>query len=213
MNDVAAAVGVGTPSDQMSLLVRLRTGTAECHQRIEQNPRMRELMSPQLTLAGYGDLLLRQWEFHAALEPVLFRILDTAATPWTPAPESRLEWLRSDLQTLGLAEPPFIGAETIGIPPLASLAAAVGALYLLEGSTLGGRLISKHLSQHLQLSPEQGMRFYHGYGDVTGAHWAKFRASLDQLHWSIPQSEEAVATAVALFEALDRWLQPEVTKV
>ena len=50
----------------------------------------------------------------------------------------------------------------------------VGMLYVIEGSTLGGQLISKHLTKNLGITPETGGRFFGGYGENTSVLWLDF---------------------------------------
>jgi heme oxygenase len=47
----------------------------------------------------------------------------------------------------------------MNLPVINSLGRLVGALYVLEGSTLGGQLISRQLNQHLGLTLNTGARF------------------------------------------------------
>ena len=60
------------------------------------------------------------------------------------------------------------------MPDLATPAAIVGALYVIEGSTLGGKVIARQLAAHLGLNAAKGARFFHGHGAATEAHWGEF---------------------------------------
>ncbi len=50
--------------------------------------------------------------------------------------------------------------------------AAFGALYVLEGSTIGGLIIKKMISE--KLGSEEGMSFFEGYGKKTAERWKVF---------------------------------------
>jgi heme oxygenase len=56
-----------------------------------------------------------------------------------------------------------------------SRAAAVGAQYVLEGSSLGGQFLSRQLFDRLQLTPERGGAYFAAYGAATGRRWQAFR--------------------------------------
>ncbi len=145
------------------ILEQLRQHTRARHDRLEAQL---SLLDETLSPARYAALLVR---FHAVwqgLDPKLASLLDPAF--WTP--RRRLPWLDADLAALRLAPPPAIAA-----PTLASEAAALGALYVVEGSTLGGRIILRHL-HHLGLQPAT---YFNGYGDATGPMWKAFVTRLD----------------------------------
>jgi len=52
------------------------------------------------------------------------------------------------------------------LPQLASLGRAFGVLYVLEGSTLGGRHIALALEKRLGLTAGNGAMFFNAYGDL-----------------------------------------------
>jgi heme oxygenase len=58
----------------------------------------------------------------------------------------------------------------------ANLNFAVGCLYVLEGATLGGQFISRHLAT-LGIGPANGGLFFHGYGAKTGEMWKSFQTN------------------------------------
>ena len=60
-------------------------------------------------------------------------------------------------------------------------------LYPLEGSTLGGQVISIRLRDNLGLNATNGGRFFNGYGEQTGQYWAEF---LDYADRSLRTSDE-----------------------
>ncbi len=59
-----------------------------------------------------------------------------------------------------LHETPLQLNPTMNLPVINSLGRLVGALYVLDGSTLGGQLISRQLNQHLGLTLNTGARFF-----------------------------------------------------
>lgn len=88
----------------------------------------------------------------------------------------------------------------------ASLAEALGLLYVLEGSTLGGQVIRKRLlARGLGLD---GVSFLDPYGADTGPRWKAFLAVLDrECPPERPGDVEAAARGgVAGFTAAHGWL-------
>jgi heme oxygenase len=94
------------------------------------------------------------------------------------------------------------------LPHMHNVAEAFGSMYVMEGSTLGGRFIAPHVAQRLALTPGIGNAYFDGYGPRTGSMWNAFReiaaASVPALHHDV-----AVKAAIATFESLHAWLCPE----
>jgi heme oxygenase len=49
------------------------------------------------------------------------------------------------------------------IPAITNVCQAIGALYVLEGSTLGGRFIYRNIESALDLQVNSGASFFYGY--------------------------------------------------
>lgn len=180
------------------LHARLRAETAAAHEGLE---RALDLLRPSLDRDRFTAVLVRFHGFHRAWEPALARSLPAAVMP-----SPRLPLIEQDLGALGL------GADSIAaIPPCvqaASLAVhadtALGSVYVLEGSTLGGRVIARHFAQ-APWWPLTGLHYFDPYGDGTAARW---RQTLAQLAAAGGKPDRIVAGAVRTFEILQHWLVP-----
>jgi heme oxygenase len=80
----------------------------------------------------------------------------------------------------------------------------LGALYVFEGATLGGQLISRHLEEKLGLRDGAGYRYYRSYGPDVGRRWQEFRALLQE-HATTGSDDAIVASAADTFERLHAW--------
>ena len=184
------------------LLSRLRTETRAQHDAIEQTLL---LMDDDLTVEGYGR---RLQQFYGFYKPVEARILDRSGpvAPWLAVRERRkTPALEADLKALGLAaaQLPLCAS----LPPLASAAECFGCLYVLEGASLGGLIISRHVEQKLGMSAACGGSFFGGYGEHTGAMWQQFRAAITAFSSGTDEQDAVVDSARATFEALRHWCE------
>ena len=50
----------------------------------------------------------------------------------------------------------------------------LGALYVIEGATLGGQVITRYIQSALKIDATNGGRFFAAYGDRTGLLWRDF---------------------------------------
>jgi heme oxygenase (biliverdin-IX-beta and delta-forming) len=184
-----------------NLHARLRAATAPAHQALEDSL---DWQARVATLSGYRDLLARLYGFHAVWEAAIgIGLADEAFL----APRRRLTLLAADLDHLGLTPGAVASLPRPAPHVLADPAAATGALYVLEGSTLGGQLIGRHIAGLHGFSGD-GLAYYRAHGAAAGAMWAAFRSRLE--HFVDDPAAEAALTgaAVATFAAMRGWLCP-----
>ena len=185
--------------ERASLHARLRAATAPAHRALEDDLDWRTRVA---TLSGYRDLLARLYGFHAVWESAIGAGLADEAFL---APRRRLIRLAEDLGHLGLS-PGTVAALPKPAPPvLADPAAATGALYVLEGSTLGGQLIGRHIAGLYGFSGD-GLTYYRAHGDAAGAMWSAFRRRLERFADDPVAEASLTGTAVATFTAMRQWL-------
>jgi heme oxygenase len=187
-----------------SLLTRLRQATGPQHEAVEALLKLDgEIAGPHYrrVLAGFA-LFLSAWE------PAVRAALPGDLQDWFDA-RSRLGFLRQDLQALAVASPPA-SVGIVGALAIATPAEALGSMYVLEGSALGGQLIARTVARTLGLTPQAGAAYFHGWGERTGDNWRAFRQVLEQ---RVPQADhqDAADAAVRTFEALRATFRPLVT--
>jgi heme oxygenase len=184
-------------------LIELKSETRPEHAAIEAA--LGILVKPSLTLAAYRTTLERLYTFMRPLEARLaahggwhgYNIDLTARSKWA--------WLEQDLRALGVDAPRQLPA-CQALPALSSRAACFGCLYVLEGSTLGGQVIARHLSATLGLGANTGARYFTGYAGETAAMWRAFRSSLA----AFAEEESTLAPGViesarTTFSRLNEW--------
>jgi heme oxygenase len=183
------------------LLDRLKAETRDAHDRIEHDL---GLTRADLSLETYGILLTRMHGFFTSWEPAVEAALDDAAFL---GPRRKLPLLAGDLAALGLRPGPACAL----LPAMPGRDAALGSLYVLEGSTLGGQVIRRHVEALFAFSPGGPTAYFTGYGADTGRRWQEMRARLAAL----PQAAAPIVVEAALstFDALHRWLCPDGTQI
>jgi heme oxygenase (biliverdin-IX-beta and delta-forming) len=88
-------------------------------------------------------------------------------------------------------------------------AEALGALYVLEGSSLGGRVILKELKR--RGASLAGLGFLDPYGADTGKRWRSFLIILERELTSCEQKADAVKGALNTFAFANACLRKEST--
>lgn len=82
---------------------------------------------------------------------------------------------------------------------------AMAVLYVLEGSTMGGQIISRQLMKSKMISDKgEGGTFFKPYGANTAAMWLKFKEALNK----IPKEQEdhILCTVKKTFHSMEKWL-------
>ncbi len=202
------------PTATFSILSRLRLETRAEHNALDQ---LLDLMNTKLTLQSYARQLKQFYGFYAPLEQALQarrHLLadgpDGIALPdvLSQALLARLNktaYLQQDLQYLGI---PIDGQLLCrNLLPLRTQADVLGCLYVLEGATLGGRLISQHVQKVLGITPATGGSFFHGYGEHTGSMWQGMRQLLVAGSPDKVTENAIVANAIATFAGLRSWCE------
>lgn len=188
------------------ILSLLKRETRPAHDRIEQNPRLARLLATDLERDEYRMLLGRLYGYHRPLEARLAARPEWEAIGFCFDERRRAGLLRRDLVSLGMTEAEIDALpDCPDLPDAGTFPRALGCLYVLEGSTLGGRIIARHLTQSLGLGAHDGAAFYQGHGDRTGPMWKTFGALLTEVARP-PDFEAVVAAADETFTSMDRWL-------
>lgn len=169
----------------------LRAGTRAEHERLDAGL---DLTGPGLSAGRYRRVLERFHGFWAGWEPCMAAELGDEALL---APRRRLHLLRDDLRALGAVP------EALPVcppPPVRGHAEAMGSLYVMEGSTLGGRVILKRLGA-LGL-PSGSCGYFAGHGAETGAMWTTFLHRLE----AEPDVPAVLRGARMTFATLGDWM-------
>jgi heme oxygenase len=151
---------------------------------------------------GYQTVLTRLYGFWVGWQPQIAHLM---VDETLLAPRRRLHLLAADLGALGVTGDAL--AHLPRCPPilLPDGMAALGSLYVVEGSTLGGRVILKNVQR--RLGPSVACAYFHGYGANTGAMWLNFLARLNAAR--LCDSAKIGQGALATFERLASWLAPD----
>ena len=182
------------------ILAELKSATSELHARTE---RLLPSLSGLATRAGYVHCLLVLHGFHASWEPATWSTAGVEEAGFDHRARAKLPLLDRDLEFLGVGEERrAISAER---PVIDSCAAALGALYVLEGATLGGQVIERHAARSVGVTACAGGSYFHGYGARTGDMWRAFGDALSAWVARNGRSESIVQGAVECFRSLESW--------
>jgi heme oxygenase len=186
-----------------SAMATLRSATAMSHQRLEKRLDIKTRFS---SAAAYRAHLEKMWGFCAALEHSLLPESFDGALPDYDA-RRKLPLLTDDLLAIGLPAAQLRSLpQCTALPSSLDPAAAFGCTYVLEGATLGGRVLLPMVEERLHLTPEHGAAFLASYRDDVSRMWRTFGVAVDDWCHSREREETAARAATMTFEVLTDWL-------
>jgi heme oxygenase (biliverdin-IX-beta and delta-forming) len=184
----------------MTLLERLKIETRPAHDSIERALDVERRMASR---EAYKDLLIRFHGFHSAWEDAAGAVAPDAAFF---RQRCKTALLAKDLKALGMKDDEIAELPRCHpLMPLPAPAAALGSMYVVEGSTLGGAIIARGVERALGLTVDTGCAYFRSYGRETAFMWRSFGAML--LAASSPEADDLIVdSARRTFDVMHDWL-------
>ncbi|MCH2547655.1 MAG: biliverdin-producing heme oxygenase [Alphaproteobacteria bacterium] len=176
----------------ISLHNALKEATHEQHEALHQHPLLKGLATGKISRLQWLKALQAFYCFYRVYEPAMQNYAQFEQAPV-------MQWLEQDLQNLALNIPSEINS--FPLVQIDDISKAVGYLYVKQGSTLGGQVISKKLRHSLGLEAGKEQMFFYGYGSETGKKWKLFLSQISEIENNIDR-EVTINTARLLFTHL-----------
>jgi heme oxygenase len=181
-----------------TILARLRSETRPYHDALEAGAFNEVLRAGAPLAAGTVHFLERMYGFLQPYEAVLRAHEAELGPAWELPQRYRAHLILADLQRP--ADDPDLPL-CPAMPPLRTLPQLLGAMYVLEGSTLGGQVITRQLEK----AGIPLRRYFSGYGERTGPMWKAFGQLLTAAA-TPAAADEIVASAARTFQHLAAWI-------
>lgn len=165
------------------LSTKIKEVTKTPHQELEKKVVMQ--IKSIRSEADYADLLKHFYAYFNKVEQAVAPYITPAVLP-DVAERRNSAYIKADIEALGASvdELPLAVA-----PEITNAAEAMGALYVLEGSIMGGPYIVQMLQKG---GLTKGFSFFSGYGEASGQKWGAFLQVLN----GIAKNEEEEAQVV-----------------
>lgn len=148
----------------------------------------------------YANFLKLFYGYFASLELLIDEELDRAILPDYES-RRKTQAIRADLNILGFDNLQL--ADKLLLPLIKNNLQSLGALYVIEGSTLGGKIISKMIQDQLHTGLPV-FSFFTGYGEHSVSMWNTFKETLNNI--TDPDSIAIIlATANDTFLRFSNW--------
>lgn len=180
----------------------LREATHAVHERLHRHAGFAAILDRNIDRSDYRALLSRLYGFHAVFER------NALLAP------RRSGNIVADLTALGLTRHSIMQIELCPfVPDLETPERRAGALYVIEGSSLGGLQLSKCLDDLLGRGTLDGRRFFAHRMAADGGAWRGVLAALERWEHDLPGRRKVVQGAVDTFAAFETWIAGWKSKV
>jgi len=187
-------------TEQFNVFDLLRNGTADIHQLVEQQV---PIFGGGFNLEDYARLVECFFGFWAPVEERLSHLATLRDPDLALHSRFKCSLLTEDLLILG--RDPATVRRCERLPRLDTFLQGLGCLYVLEGSTLGSRIISRRLKEVLHLSEESGASFFNAYGGSVGTRWMEFKRFVSA-SVKPEDADDVVKAARETFMCFHEWL-------
>lgn len=181
-----------------TFLDRLRKNTAVSHTQLEELPVSKSIMKPDVSSAEYITYLSLMHDVVKDAETNIFPALSAIVTDMEERNKTML--IENDLKGLGHSKTAY--TTLFEDVKNSSNAFKLGIFYVIEGSSLGGRVILKNISAVLGYDEANSASYFSGYGNQTGSHWKSFLATLVQYEDENNTGDEIIAGADFAFKTI-----------
>lgn len=191
-------------SESVDIMQALRTATDAIHKSVERKtPFFKKGFDRPQYVRWLGDMV----GFYSSFERALTHSGLLAQKGWNY--HSRINLLFEDLRQLGQPERAHAtktNRHVAAILPLHNHPIAAGALYVIEGSALGGQILASRVLKALEISLENGGSFFQPNGPEPRVQWQQFQTQVRGMAVSPQDRQDIVLGAVSTFYAFDAWL-------
>lgn len=191
------------------ILYKLRASTNEIHKRLEESTLLSKISRQSLKVDEYCSVLNKFYGFIAPCEQDLVSI--NSLEHYLPDFKRRLKTklIQKDFNSILLSEDKNDISPCPNYPEIKTLNQAFGYLYVMEGSTLGGKIISENVRKTLGLSTETGVAYFNSYGEERGAMWKNFISYLSRYSDNQKKEMEIIYAATDTFLKLEGWMNQQ----
>jgi heme oxygenase len=185
------------------LSTKIKEQTAASHRQLESHPLFHNL-NGRFDEQNYLLLLHKLYSYYSALEKLYVPFFQDQPLLEIEK-RQRADVLRKDIENRIGKTSAKPEEQEVSLPVIDTLWKATGALYVVEGSTLGGKFICQSLAQ-VGVHASNGAAYFSGYGEDTGKMWKSFVQFMNEVAATEAEEQEVITTAEQVFTTLYNWL-------
>ena len=189
----------------------LRAATADSHKQLELNNLSLALLSDNVTAGIYCNYLIQLYPFVNGFEEIIYPQLPYHFLNLSQ--RKKVHFINEDLNIYDISSKNCKTLEeSFFKDTYPDIFSAAGGLYVLEGSTLGGQIIVKHLQKKLAPGFFKSA-YFSAYQHKTGSMWKEFLQQLISLPKSDIEEQQIITGATKTFQIINSLLSNIASKI
>lgn len=164
----------------------IKDATKEAHLQLEK--KVVQQLKAIRSDADYADFLKHFYAYFNHLEQAIAPYITVELLP-DYKDRRNSSYLKNDIEALGSS---INELPATTVPEISNAIQALAALYVMEGSIMGGSIIVKMLEKG---GVTKGVSFFSGYAEATGQMWGTFIGVLNKA--ATNEAEETIAIKAA----------------
>lgn len=175
----------------------LKERTAHLHDSIEKITLSNKIFDGEFSVEDYKNLVTINGHIvNAFIDNIFTTLPREVASKLVFTPEAKKAAIAKDAADLTLP----VATPAIALKQ-ANKAYALGALYVMEGSMLGGNVIAKTLKKYEEFAQHE-FNYFTFYKDMLGPNWKSFLGTLMEEVQTEEDIESSVQGAIQVYEEL-----------
>lgn len=195
-------VPIPNTNERPSVAEVIQQATRVHHQRLERSSISKALMSEQLSLCQYANILGYWYFAWSQLDKWLAANKPNNLEVNTIYPEARSELLQNDINAIAINEFQPLRLSYDKPFEMSLPGAWYGVAYVVEGSRLGSRFISRHLRSTLCINRNSGLSFFYDDVKSSGLDWQTWLRLFNQQAEQQDVRDHAISGAISVYQWL-----------
>ena len=183
------------------LSIGLKIHTKVNHQKLEK--KIITAINAIDSTQGYTHFLILFASYFGAVEKLIDGSINLSFVP-DYLQRRKVAALNADMDFLNNPTTPQL--TPIHLPDIENNLQCLGAMYVMEGSTLGGATIAKLIAAKTKLTTKDGLAFFNGYGENTITMWQTFKNQLDCISLNPGDEYVVIHSANETFARFSDWI-------
>lgn len=180
---------------------KLKQNTSVPHTQLEELPLSKAIISPDVNTEDYLLYLDLMQDIIYEVENIIYPKLSTIIQDIEERRKNPL--IEADFSALSYTKNKP-ARSVLNLKDDISTGYAMGIMYVIEGSTLGGRVLYKNIEKHLGYNNDKGAAYFAGYGDKTGSNWKNFMLTLSNYENEHGNADDIIAGANHAFTSITK---------
>lgn len=164
-----------------------------------------KIMNASASTEEYKQVLRIFYGFYAAWEKKLDQVEFMSEVGLDMQKRKKLPLIINDMKNLGMENEIESLALCDYLPEMNNPAKLLGALYVIEGATLGGQLITKKIDEILGMNGK-GAEFFNSYGDNVRPYWKEFMDAINGYSEKTGIEDPVIDSTHEMYMTFNKWL-------